>query len=409
MRDESGATTVAGASGTHHFDQSAPSADSGREQPRSNASIRTWIASALRRAAPYLAVVSALVLLIAMWLPWATMHVNVALRGYGSPEFAGEISVSGWNAVTMTIAWATAPNSYPLRMLGVLWSLFPLGGLVLGLLLQRQTRPSKPLLLLYGVWLAASAVTMLPLIVGLLTIVGPLSCWQTCTPMLVTARHPGLGIWLALGGLALGWLAFAVLMLLRRSPVGASRLAATPRYSPAHLAGAGIYTLGALFWGFGVLAVPWATSGCTGLHLSLNHFTRGACSGVDGWDVFTAGLASNGLLAFLLLEIVPTLGIFVVVTVWLPRLARETWVWAACWDLLVTLLFVVGVAGVRATIANPPVFTSAPQDPWVASYGVGVAAFGILLVWLGAILLAVVEIAHNRMVANRGLAAIHSA
>ncbi|HEU5348528.1 MAG TPA: hypothetical protein VFU63_07925, partial [Ktedonobacterales bacterium] len=134
----------------------------------------------------------------------------------------------------------------------------------------------------------------------------------------------------------------------------------------------------------------------TGLHLSLNHFVIGTCSGVDGWDVFTAGMGRNDWMALVFLEVVPIMGLYVVIDIWLPRLARSTWIVAACWSLLQTLLFLVGIAGVRKTLAYPPVFTAGPHDPWVVSLGVFVCGLGILLGWVGAGVLGRTEITQSR-------------
>jgi uncharacterized membrane protein len=207
-----------------------------------------------------------------------------------------------------------------------------------------------------------------------------------------------LGIWLAIGGLALGWIAFGGLLLLRRSSLAAVRSEAPARFSKLHLVAAGVLMLGAALWALGLFAIPWATSGCTGLHLSLNHFMRGTCSGVDGWDVFTAGIGSNIWLALLFLEVVPVMGLYVAIDIWLPRLTRSTWILAASWSLLLTVLFMYGVNGVRFTIAHPPRFTYDMQGAWDPGLGVATTALGIVICLVGVALLAREEIGRARQV-----------
>lgn|GEM_PF-1247616 len=201
-----------------------------------------------------------------------------------------------------------------MRWLGLLWSILPLFGLLIGLLHLRVRQGSRALAALFGVWLVLATASVTPVVYGLMTTLAPLTCFQTCGPVPVTGRHPELGIWLAIGGVVIGWIAFAGLLLLRRSSLAAVRSEAPMRFSKLHLVAAGVLMLGAALWALGLFAIPWATSGCTGLHLSLNHFMRGTCSGVDGWDVFTAGIGSNIWLALLFLEVVPVMGLYVAST-----------------------------------------------------------------------------------------------
>jgi hypothetical protein len=278
----------------------------------------------------------------------------------------------------------------------LLWTILPLFGLLIGLFHLRMRQGSRALTALYGVWLILATVSIAPIVYGVMTTLAPLSCWQTCSPIPVTSRHPELGAWLAIGGLALGWIAFAGLLLARRSPLATVRSGTPARFSRLHLVGAGVLTIGAAIWALGLFAIPWATSGCTGLHLSLNHFVRGTCSGIDGWDAFTAGMGSNSWLALLFLEVVPVMGLYVAIDIWLPRLARSTWVLAASWSLLLTVLFICGVNGVQFTIAHPPRFTYDMQGAWDPSLGVIVCALGIVVGGIGTALLARDELSRPR-------------
>ena len=60
------------------------------------------------------------------------------------------------------------------------------------------------------------------------------------------------------------------------------------------------------------------------MQLSLTHFVRGACSGIDGYDALSAAPRMNGLLSVLLIAVLATIGVYLVVIAWLPRLTRAT-------------------------------------------------------------------------------------
>jgi hypothetical protein len=341
--------------------------------------------------------ISALVLVVATWLPWATLQVILVSHGPETPVSSIDLPLTGVNGLRMLLGQSGLSSAHPsVRWLGLLWTILPLFGLLIGLFHLRMRQGSRALTALYGVWLILATVSIAPIVYGVMTTLAPLSCWQTCSPIPVTSRHPELGAWLAIGGLALGWIAFAGLLLARRSPLATVRSGTPARFSGFHLMGAGALIVGAAIWALGLFAIPWATSGCTGLHLSLNHFVRGTCSGIDGWDAFTAGMGSNSWLALLFLEVVPVMGLYVAIDIWLPRLARSTWVLAASWSLLLTVLFICGVNGVQFTIAHPPRFTYDMQGAWDPSLGVIVCALGIVVGGIGTALLARDELSRPR-------------
>lgn len=354
--------------------------------------------------------VSVALLMLGTWLPWVTLRVIFSEPGAALPNPASTVTFDapfdGANGLTSLLALTFPSTSVQMRPVAWAWTALPLCGLLLGLVFLRQQRASRTALALYGVWLTLTTITTTVVIYGLLTIVAPLSCWQTCSPMPVTSRQPNAGLLVEVIGLGLGWVALWLLKRGRASlAVATAPIATSARYSPLHLAGAGIFSLSAALWAFAVLAIPWATSGCTGLHLSLNHFVQGTCSGVDGWDVFVAGLGSHAALGFVALELVPTVGLFVVIAGWLPRLTPSTWIPMLGWVLLLTALFFIGIAGVRATIAHPPALTSFAHDPWVAGQGDVVCGFGILLGWVGVAVLGREEVIHARQ--RRAVGATH--
>ena len=352
--------------------------------------------------APYLPLLGAILLLIGSWMTWVTVRFGFAIDGFQNGSF--EMPIMGWTGLLGLID--QTPFIALARVSLFIWDVFPLTGILLCLILPRQQRVNRGLLALYGAWLLVTTVTVALIVAHALAISTPFPCAPgdpVCPETRVLSRSIEVGGWLTLGSLALSWLALGLLMQRRKATVfvrgSGATVTAQARYTPSHHLGAGVFTLGAFVWAFGLLAVPWATSGCTGLHLSLNHFVRGTCSGVDGYDVLTAGLTSlhqNGVISWPMIEVAGVIGLFAVITVWLPRLKRVTWATALAWSLLAALFFAVGAIGVRATIAYPPVFTSDPHDPWTGSYGVALCALGIVVCWAGAALLARNEIIQAR-------------
>jgi hypothetical protein len=55
-------------------------------------------------------------------------------------------------------------------------------------------------------------------------------------------------------------------------------------------AGASVVTVGALLWGLGFVALPWATTSCASVTLSLNHYISGACTRLDAGDALSTSL-----------------------------------------------------------------------------------------------------------------------
>ena len=359
--------------------QSARLAETAPATPRSDKPVPPRLAPWLARS---LALVSAILLFLALSLPWVTVHVDFG-------EAAFDSQVSGMQGL-MILTAHVSHSRFVAGMLDLLWFALPLLGLLFGLLLQR--RVSRTSISIFGLWLLVATVASLLASAGALTTSGSTPCAESCVGM---SRSVEWGAWLTVAALALGWLAFGMLMRQRGTVAYVSPVAAVP-FSPLRWAGAGGFSFGFIIWALGLLIVPWATSGCAGLHFSLNHFVRGACSGVDGYDVVIAGLGPNSALIWPFLAITLIVGVFVLVTTWLPRLTRTTWITALGWSLLVTLMLFIGVAGVQVTIAHPPRFSAEAQDVWDPSFGIAICALGIVLGWLGAALLSRVEIVQAR-------------
>ena len=357
------------------------------EHPRTTTSTRNQRSRALIRVFQVLPVVSALALLIAPWLPWMTIHVEVSSVG-NAPVM--DASLYGFIILRYLVERPSATHRLVVETLEALWAIAPLVGLMLGLFHLRGPRVPRLVMALYGTWLALVSAVNLLLLIAVIQF-APQSCAPSCSALPVTYRQLEPGLWLALGGLAVGWLAFGGLLYFRDSMNPAVHSAVPIRRSPQQRVGAAIYTLGAAAWALGLLAVPWATSGCSGVQLSLRHFVRSACSGIDGYDALSAAPGSNALLLVLLIAVLATIGVYLVVIAWLPQLTRATWLWIGSWNLFVTLVLFDGIAGVRAAIAHPPRLVFAPQSPWGPSLGIAVCAAGILLGWVAVVVLARAE------------------
>jgi hypothetical protein len=99
----------------------------------------------------------------------------------------------------------------------------------------------------------------------------------------------------------------------------------------------------------------------------------------------------NNSLALLLIALFATIGVYLVVNVWLPRPPRVIWLWIVGWNVFVMLMFLGGIVGVRETLANPPQLAFSPRSPWVPSLGIVVCGLGIVAAWVGAAVLARAE------------------
>ena len=379
---------------------------------------RSRLETLLIRAAPYLPLLAALLLFVGSLLTWVTVRFSFFTDSLDlSSTNSFDMAIMGWSGLLGLID--QTPFIALARLTLFLWDVFPLAGILLGLILMRQRRVTRSPLTLYGAWLLITTLVFALILAHGLTMTSPFPCAPgapVCPQTWVVSRGIEAGGWLTLGSLALSWLALGLLIQRQRAsaviatPPGVDLVSLTSltpalRYPPSHRLGAVIFTAGAALWAFGLFAVPWATSHCTGLHLSFNHFVRGACGGVDGFDVLSAGLAvsgQNSVISWPLIEFAGITGLFVVITIWLPRLTRGTWVTALGWLLLASLLAFIGMRGIQATIANPPRFTYDMQGEWVGSYGAAICALGVIVCLAGAALLARAEIVQARQMKGAG-------
>jgi hypothetical protein len=201
-----------------------------------------------------LAPISALLLLVAISLPWAALHV-----AYGDKVFDSRFS--GMDGL-LQLGYLAQGSRLLSAALFLLWDFAPVSGLLLGLMLLRRQRISRLLLGLYGVWILLTSALSLLSFHSALVAPGYESCDANCTG---TSRGIEWGGWVALAALALGWLALA-LLIWGRSLVLNPSPAATERYTTQQRVGAGILTRGAALWRWGCMPCPGqrlAVPGCT--------------------------------------------------------------------------------------------------------------------------------------------------
>ena len=154
-----------------------------------NSPIALWLARVLP-------LTGALMLVVATWLPWETLHIVFGPE----VQITSDSPINGLTGFRMLLGQSGLASAHPsVRWLGLLWTILPLLGLLIGLFHLRVRQGSRALTALYGVWLILATISIAPVVYGVMTTLAPLSCWQTCSPVLVTSRHPELGIWLAIG------------------------------------------------------------------------------------------------------------------------------------------------------------------------------------------------------------------
>lgn len=107
------------------------------EHPRTTTSTRNQRSRALIRVFQVLPVVSALALLIAPWLPWMTIHVEVSSVG-NAPVM--DASLYGFIILRYLVERPSATHRLVVGTLEALWAIAPLVGLMLGLFHLRGPR-----------------------------------------------------------------------------------------------------------------------------------------------------------------------------------------------------------------------------------------------------------------------------
>jgi hypothetical protein len=199
------------------------------------------------------------------------------------------------------------------------------------------------------------------------------------------------GFWLTALGLAAGWVAVGLLRgeMLRGqgeiSPLGRTQ---APR-ARLKIAGAAVVTAGALVWALGFVALPWATTNCATVTLSLNHYVNGTCAGLDAGDVLGTSLglanhlavsASPSEIALLAYGLLAGGALLVVIGSWRRRSAWTLCAWLTAWLVVAGVAALVALRGVGIIVRTVPTLSTASRGAWVPGLGVYVRLLGLLLV-----------------------------
>lgn len=386
-------------SGVHRLGASARKADStaGRVE---RLGLRRASQSMLERhpdlgasLAAALAVVSTLLLLLGAWAPWIDV-VESFSNAYGSGRFSQAISGSNLGIYALAIRLHPGPAQtrtglfyWAAYLIIILLDVLPLFGVSFGLAVwQGQTRR---LLRNFRMYLVLATLATVASVYGAVSGAAVYQCQNECVSMQTNAAW---GLWLSLLALALAWLS---LVLLWRRP--RPRLVSRAR-SRLALGGVAAFTCGWLLWMLAVLLLPWVTAGCSGLSLSLTHFSRGACMGFDGYDVLTDALQNTWLRGFLdspmgfdmdalhIIEFAAATGVIVAMLLWRRRTARSLRVPVALWMVLATCVVVVCWQGttLHMTHGGTVVYTTAALEIGPA---VAVSVVALLLGWTGGVLI----------------------
>jgi hypothetical protein len=258
--------------------------------------------------------------------------------------------------------------------------------------LRRSSRGGRLALAGYTLWLTASTVVPIGLIAGILLALSRLSRLATGD----VAWSAGWGLLPLAAGLLLGWTA-AILLLRSLDPAESStpvRRTARER-ARRQIFGAFVLAAGAVVWGAGFLAVPWATVNCAVVPLTLNHFVEGACAGLDAGDALSALVASrveptgwdwyNGI--FALYGLLLGGGVLALVVIWRGAFAWGPRFWLAGWLLVASTVTALCFRGVAHIAAEAPVLAIQATGTWHGAPGIPLAFSGLVIAWLGLLLL----------------------
>lgn len=332
-----------------------------------------------------LPLVSAALAYLATQLPWLTVHFaqdSTIPLGIQDPGLI-DSPVSGDNGVFAFVQLLPLPalSRRMLESAGWVLTALPLFGMLFGLFLLWRAS-ARIFRIAYTLWLVLTTLLTVFAIIGL-NHYSVLFCGDRCVEISASVSHLELGLWVAVASLVIGWSALAGMLWLRRKT--------TDTEAPSGVARGGlsaaIFSAGAALWAVGLLALPWATAGCSGLQFSFNHFVRGTCSGLDGADVMTIATNGDYRPSWIAIELLSVVGVYLLVTVWLSRLPRITWLVTLSWTVLLVPLFALGVRGVQVSLSRPVLLGYASVNPATFGSGVVVCLLGIALSGIGGVLL----------------------
>ncbi len=351
-----------------------------------------------------LAVCAALVVGFAIWSPWLVTTAQpfpgaAPARAYFDTARAIPLALSliyGQRSYPDPLAPQIARLAFATYLCLVVLSAL---GLLLVPLFWRRPHARSPRLALiaYAVWLAAATLVPLGLDAAAWVALGRLRLNSAAgADIPVVTPGPGVGLILLPAGLALGWAALVLFVRER----GSLPPLEGPRFAPAfrarwHLAGASLVSAGALLWGLGFLAIPWAVVNCSSVPVTLNHFTEGACAGLDAGDALTTLVSSRippalwdwsgGIYA--LYGLLLAGGLLVVVAAWRGALITATRSWVVLWLAAASVVTALCYRGVDHIATSAPLLSSQTTGAWHGATGIPLSFFGLLLAWIGMIAL----------------------
>jgi hypothetical protein len=361
-----------------------------------------------------IALAGAGIVCVAAYAPWMTATIVISENGVTSPPMP-QIPLNSFAGLPQ-FASPDHPIIYFLDFaLQIVWCVLTVLGILLVPLLDlRMQRRGPPVgRRLFGVWLALSTLITISAARTLLisdrqrlfpafstnqAVPNPGGPWISIPLSVRTHIEFGWGIFVIWLGLALAWAAF---ILLLRQGVGDTagwclrRTEKSPR-SRRHRCGGALLSAGITLWTLGFLALPWASVNCAAAPVTLNHFVIGSCAGLDAGDALGSTSLSlfppitfySGSSIVLAIYLALTGGaLFVLITVWRRPLSRAALGWITVWLLATSATAVLAERGVTAIRANAPQLASAAVGTWHSDMGLLYAVLGLLVGWLGVILL----------------------
>ncbi len=295
----------------------------------------------------------------------------------------------------------------------VVWIIYTALGFAcaLGLATRLSPRMRQTLLLVYAGWLLTVIASALLFSVELVTghnmfLVRPGPSGPS-RPFSAAALAPAAGLWLAwltalLGGVGI---ALAYKAGLRRLMAAPSAPSAPVRPIPRgrfELASAALATVGVVVWECGFFTLPWATQGCTGIHLSLNHYYLGTCAGLDSADMLSRWSALSGVAnlggdasnllsaaaailanATLLSMLVAVVTLWAVARLWAGPTGARRYGWLVCCLIISVATALLAWQGAANAVAHAGPFAYGVTAPWVYGPGVLVTFAGMAGAALG--------------------------
>ncbi len=358
-------------------------------------------------AAPLIATIGALLLLVAAWAPWVGFMTSERFILPSLPDIIG-----GPDGLLQAFVTTHFTQNSAFESIDVAWDILFLLGTWIGAtlaLIQRASRAAALLRVIYPIWVGIATLAIGVALYSDLVLVPPAACPEGCPQPSVIGLHLMWGAWLAIGALLIAWLGVALLW--RRPdhtplPAQAPR-ETTPSVRRQRLATV-LYSAGAALWVVGLLVLPWATSDCAGfaqLTTVFSHRYYYGCAGVSGFDSLLFGLNSSSVLPFMqeravltsrVIELALTGSTLAVIVIQ----SRYTWKWSASvalWLAILTALTAFTIYGATVAVQPPQpqlAYEYYPTTAWIAGVGAFVAGAGLALCWLG---IGVMLVAHRAM------------